>query len=193
MILSISLAIAASGMAPDEDGPCAYDRAAMLMLGQQAFDQDPNGGWRALSVRSGCTLAAADLIRDYRDSHPDDPGILYWHEGQLRANAGQTEQAIALFDRSRKTDDPFGWNLYVDASIAFLRGDRPALDAARGALARLPRPDGFDPRDGNGRPIEIRWPPNLHVVDGFIACFGHTYREAYARRCAAPAASGRDD
>ncbi len=183
MLLAISIAIAAIGMVPEGDGPCAYDRAAMLALDRQAFDQDLDGGWRALSVRTGCILAAAELIRDYRETHPSDPGILYWHEGQLRANAGQTGQAIALFDRSRKTDDPFGWNLYVDASIAFLRGDRTALLAARDALASLPHPDGFDPRDDSRRPIEIRWPPNLHVVDGFIACFGRTYREAYAGRC----------
>lgn len=186
MILVLSLALAATGMAADDTGPCVYDRTAMLALDQQAFDQDMDGGWRALAARPGCTLAAADLIRDYRRAHGSDAGILYWHEGQLRANAGQTGQAIELFERSRKADDPFGWNPYVDASIAFLRGDRPALLAARDALARLPRPADFAPRDQNGEPIEIRWPPNLQVVDRLIACFGQGYRIAYSGSCAAP-------
>lgn len=186
MILAAALALAATGMAADAAGPCAHDRAALLALDRQAFDQDMDGGWRRLAAREGCALAAADLIRDYREIHPSDPGILYWHEGQLRANAGQAGQAIALFERSRKADDPFGWNPYVDASIAFLRGDRPALLAAREALMRVPRPAGFAPRDRDGRPIEIRWPPNLHVVDRLIACFGRGYRVAYSGTCPAP-------
>lgn len=186
MIVALSLALAATGMTADGAVSCAYDRAAMLALDQQAFDQDMDGGWRELAARPGCTLIAADLIRDYREIHQSDPGILYWHEGQLRASEGQAERAIALFEQSRKTGDTFGWNLYVDASIAFLREDRPALEAARDALARLPRPADFAPRDSRGRPIEINWPPNLHVVDRFIACFGYGYREAYAGRCEAP-------
>ena len=158
---------------------CDYDRTAMLALDQRAFDQDMEGGWRRLARDPACRIAAADLIRAYREAHGPGGGILYWHEGQLRAGAGQTEAAIALFHQSRNPDDPFGWDHYVDASIAFLRRDRAALLAARDALARLPRPSDFEPRDPQGRPIQLAWPPNLNVVDALVACFGRPYEEAY--------------
>lgn len=165
---------------PAAPAPCAHDRAALLALDQQAFDQDMEGGWRMLARDPACYLAAADLIRDYRAMHGLTDTILFWHEGQMRAQAGQDAAAAALFEQSRKPPgDPFGWNFYVEASLAFLRRDRFALLAAREALARLPRPADFDPRDARGQPVQVRWPPNLNVVDGLIACFGQSYRAAY--------------
>jgi hypothetical protein len=176
----------ASAQAP-ATGACAYDRQRIMALDQRAFDQDRTGGWRLLARNPRCRAVAADLIRDYREAHGLSASILFWHEGQMRANAGQTERAIALFDRSRREEpDAFGWNLYVDASIAFLRGDRPALEAARNALAALPRPADFAPRDTQGRPVNMAWPPNLNVVDALAACFGRPYAMAYS--CAAPVA-----
>lgn len=59
MLIAFLLAAAA----PD----CAYDRASMMALPQQAFDQDLNG-WRSLSMR-GCEAEAADLIRDWREDN----------------------------------------------------------------------------------------------------------------------------
>ncbi len=166
--------------------PCTYDRDQMMALDQQAFDQDMNGGWRVLARDPACAAVTADLIRDYREAHRLTDTILYWHEGQMRAEAGQYGAAIALFDRSRHAaPDPFGWNLYVDASIAFLRGDRPALMRAREALSVLPRPENYEPRDPSGRRLSISWPMNLNVVDALIRCFGQSYARAYA--CAAPA------
>jgi hypothetical protein len=159
---------------------CVYNRGEMLALSQDAFDQDMEGGWRALANRAGCIPVAADLIRDYRETKQLTASILYWHEGQLRASLGETEHAIQLFEKSRHPkDDPFGWNLYVDATIAFIRKDKPALLNAREALARLPRPPDFDPRDAQGNAIEVSWPPNLHVVDGLIECFEREYKDAY--------------
>ena len=39
------------------------------------------GGWRALSAKAGCELAAADLLRDYRQAHHSEivlrPGDLF--------------------------------------------------------------------------------------------------------------------
>ncbi len=169
---------------------CHYDRAAMLALEQRAFDQDMTGGWRGLSNR-GCTAEAADLLRDWRSAHPSDgpdAGILFWHEGQLRAEMGQTAQAIALFERSRKPvekDRTWGWNLYVDGSIAFLRGDRAGLERARAALAVLPKPPELANMVGpDGKPTTVRWPMNLHVLDGFLRCWGQSYHDAYG--CAVP-------
>lgn len=162
---------------------CAYDREKMLGLSQSAFDQDLDGGWRALSYRPGCKLAAADLIRDYRESKGLTASILYWHEGQLRASAGQTAQAIALFTKSRRDgNDPEGWDHYVDATIAFLKKDKSALLAARERLARIPRPADYQPPK---LPPNVRlpstWPPNLGAVDKLIRCFERDYQEAYHR------------
>lgn len=170
---------AATARAPD---PCAYDRAAMMALDQDAFDQDLDGGWRVIANREGCEIAAADLIRDYREKHGLKDHVVTWHEGQMRALAGQTERAIELFEESRRpadVDDWFGWNYYVDATIAFLVKDKPALLEARDALAALPKPDDFNPVDDDGKPLDFEWPPNLHVIDDFIECFSKTYAQAY--------------
>src|SRR5439155_917614 len=103
-MLAFALLLAAA--VPD----CTYDRAAMMALEQDAFDQDEKGGWRALQMR-GCLAEAADLIRDYRNASPrPHRSILFWHEGQLRAVLGQTDRAIALLDNARHpaAEDDFG-------------------------------------------------------------------------------------
>lgn len=165
---------------------CDYDRSSMLALDQSKFDQDLSGGWRQLA-NAGCDVEAANLIRDWRTARQSKASILFWHEGQLRANAGQTSRAISLFKKSRKSkekDAGFGWNLYVDGTIAFLRGNRGQLRTARTRLAALPRPAGFSFNGPDGKPIAVAWPLNLNVLDGFIACWGQTYKKAYA--CAKP-------
>lgn len=165
-------------------GKCAYDRSAMLALDQNAFDQDMKGGWRRLAD-AGCDEAASDLLRDYRIEHPGLSlnSILYWHEGQMRAFAGQYARAIPLFDQSRHTgNDPWCWNLYVDGGIAFLKHDRAGLQTARDKLAVWPRPSGFteDQVDPTGEKFKVIWPPNLDVLDAFLRCFTASYGQAYA-------------
>jgi hypothetical protein len=192
-----ALALQAAGPSPASpvppaSDPCHVDRAAAsLALGLDAFDQDMSGGWRALAQQPGCEGAAADLVHAYRANLESHLSILYWHEGQLRANIGQYPEAIRLMAQSRKAEDRFGWNPYVDATIAFLRGDRAALVAARATLAGLPRPAGFrDDVLANG--FHITWPQNLAVVDGLVRCFGRPYREAYGLpECREPAAPHR--
>lgn len=180
---ALALAGQMPALLPAADPACRHDRAAMLALDEDAFDQDLTGGWRALSNK-GCELAAADLIAAYRASHGGGRGVLsLWHEGQLRADAGQTARAIALFARSRKTraeDAGWGWNLYVDGSLAFLRHDRPALRVARDRVAALPPPaDLARARGPDGKPATIRWPMNLNILDGLLRCFDRLYRIAY--------------
>lgn len=153
---------------------CAYDESA-LTLGFEQFDQDRTNGWRVLSETPGCETHAADLVRRYRQKYEQVIPLLYWHEAQVRASAGQTQDAIGLMEKSKLVDDLAGWNPYADATIAFLRGDRTGLIAARGRLAAWPEPDGWPPK--------ARWPQNLGVVDGLIACFGKTYRVAYGVAC----------
>lgn len=169
---------------PNGSATCSYDREALLALDQRAFDQDTNGGWRAIARREECVGVAADLIRQYREARDANPLMLYWHEGQLRATIGQTEQAIALFEQSRHLRDTpsvpklyvEAWNLYVQATIAFLRRDQTELLSARESLAALPSPEGFSPPAS-----QLQWPLNLNVVDMLVACFDRTYKEAYGR------------
>lgn len=188
------LACAAAARAED----CAYDREAALTLSYEAFDLESSvAGWRALADREGCLAAAADLIAAYRAAHAADVDernqrSLRWHEGQMRAAAGQYDAAIVLFESTRHgLDHPMlrADDLYLDATLAFLRRDRVALDSARAELATLPEPQGFREaveqarqRYGDAFADSIVWPSNLDVVDGFRNCFDRPYAEAY-REC----------
>ena len=100
-------------------------------------------------------------------SETGEMSILYWHEGQLRAFAGDEEGAAYLFEQSLNTPETshYGWDEYVRGSIAFLRSDLGALEAAREAMAGKTSPGYGD--------------LNLGVLDGLIACFGRSYKEAY--------------
>ncbi|MEX2258355.1 MAG: hypothetical protein WD672_06565 [Woeseia sp.] len=159
-----------------------------MSLDEKTFDQDASDGWRKIASRSGCEKSAAELIRIYREANSPDKEILLWHEGQLRAMTGETTRAIELLTRSRKDPsevDRFGWNHYVDATVAFLLGNQADLRQARDRLAATPMPDDFSPVDSFGNPLNLRWPPNLNVVDGLISCFGKGYETAY-NDCSAP-------
>jgi hypothetical protein len=112
----------------------------------------------------------------------------------MRAIAGQIERAVPLLLDSKHdaATDLAGWNDYVDATVAFLRRDQEALLAARDRLAATPYPSGMPPLvdgvmevpSGPGQsPMRIRWPPNIDVVDGLVACFGQSYGEAYSASC----------
>ncbi|KPL49671.1 hypothetical protein XAXN_06060 [Xanthomonas axonopodis] len=194
----LSIVVALPGWAePAQPVGCNYDRVAMLALDENAFDQDMQGGWRTVADRPGCAAVAADLLRDYRQGHAITGGIVVWHEGQMRAEAGQTAQAIALFEQSYKpaAEDLAGWNPYVDAMIAFLKRDRAGLEAARARLASVPYPkdkdmpplqDGYVvwPATSGRSEMKMRWPPNLDVVDGLVKCYDEPYSVAYgAQRC----------
>lgn len=176
---------------------CTYNKNALLLLDEQSFDQNLSkggGGWRKIANIPGCELAAANLIAEYRSAHPASSPTLVWHEGQMRAAAGEYKRAIPLLISAKKVpeQDKAGWNIYVDATIAFLEGNKPELFRARDRLAAIPFPSETEiqPLKGgyiefpahNGQPaMKIRWPPNIDVVDGLIACFGKPYSEAYGR------------
>lgn len=180
-------------------GACSYDKAGMLALNEDAFDQDlanGGGGWRAVGNVPGCEIAAAGLLQAYRAKHRHASPILAWHEGQMRASAGQYEQAIPLLelDRKPREQDKAGWNAYVDATVAFLRRDKAALVKAREVLASVPYPEGaglpplkdgyFELPAPPGQPTgRMRWPPNIEAVDGLLACFNKPYSEAYGVAC----------
>lgn len=162
---------------------CDHSKDAMLALDQQAFDQGPNG-WRSLAALD-CHKEVADIIWIWRTTHKATATILFWHEGQARANAGQTINAIALFERSRKAPSEEmseAWNIYVEGSIAFLKRDRSGLESARTRLLATKRPNSFAPLGADGKPIQISWPPNLEVLEALSRCWDQPYLRAYSCR-----------
>jgi hypothetical protein len=174
------LALLLSTASHSESPPlaCAYDREKMLSLDESRFDQDMNGGWRAVARDDRCRLVAADLIRDYRELRgPHLWKLMAWHEGQLRAMAGDSQAAIPLLEQSRKYDGSSpAWNEYVDATIAFLKKDRPAFDAAYSALLADPKPEYWETSFGTKGKA---WPLNKRVVEGLGRCFDSSYEKAY--------------
>jgi hypothetical protein len=181
-----------TGILAENGSPCVENHAALLAMAYWEFDQSP-AGVRSVFEKPGCRIAGADLIRDFhavlraeakpvRHTFPEgevtfssdgEMKILYWHEGQARAMAGQTQEAIKLFEMSLEpAGESFGgWNEYVRASIAFLSGDLATLESERKALASRTANTGL----------------NLTVVDRLVRCFGQSYLEAYgAVRCSAP-------
>lgn len=168
--------------------PCAYDRATLLALSPAAFDQDLEGGWRTLSEKPECTATAADLLAAYRRAHwgeltPGELHINFWHEGQLRAGLGQTEAATRLMMAGVNPETPnSGFSDYALGTIAFLHQDRSGLLAARERLAATPKPADFDRAAERFKAtygFDLKWPVNLDVLDGLIACFGRPYNDAY--------------
>jgi hypothetical protein len=193
--------MAAGHLSPVGDTRCAHDRSQMLELDAQAFDATPQSGWRTIGDVPGCETAAADLIAAYRVSNDAalsarDRRSLYWHEAQLRAGAEDRSQAISLMNQARRPSDRASSvdredSLYIDASIAFLADDESELHRIRQEYAAIPAPEGFAQaaeqfRANTGETLV--WPPNLHVIDGLVACFGRPYRVAYSAECQAQAA-----
>ncbi len=186
--IRLSLLLMGSTAFAQNDNPCLIDTEAMLALDQNAFDQDMQGGWRMVVRGGNCRAEAADLIRAYINANGEKGEIMTWHEGQMRAMVGQTDQAIALLRTTYKPpeyDDWFGWNHYVSATLAFLQRDQEGLEKARLNLLALPPPDDSKMLDSSGKPRNIKWPPNLNVVDGLLRCFDHSYDHAY-NQCNSP-------
>lgn len=191
LIVAVALAACTTPNTPEvSSGACPYDADAMLALDERAFDRTDGSGWRAVADIEGCEGAAADLIARYRAAHPvasDATGLLH-HEAQMRAASGQIEAAIALIEQTRALETAPEMIAYRDAELAFLRNDRDALLAARARLASVPAPENFTAaiarfRERYPNATPPTWPLNLEVVDGFVACFGRPYREAYSASC----------
>ncbi len=196
VIAALAFAVAsAQAQTPQKSATdCGVSLGKYMNLTFDEFDQSP-AGWREIADKPGCERAAADLIAKYRDEKiSQQVAGLDWHEGQVRAAAGQTAKALDLFRRNVAFEKSAPAEqrseadiLYGEASIAFLEGDRKTLEARRAELAALPMPDGMaealvkfkEKYPGQSAP---EWPLNLGVVDGLIRCFGKPYAEAYACR-----------
>lgn len=165
---------------------CPQPDAAMLALSLHDFDQT-DAGWRSLES-AGCEAGIADAIALYRSENSavlanENTNLLDWHEAQLRASAGQTDAAIAIFEaglaRAHQSIRP-----YHEATLAFLKQDRVAFDAARARLLTLPEPEDFGRSQARyaasyPKAPPLKWPLNTSIVDGFAACFDRPYREAF--------------
>ena len=199
LLILIILSLTLLGRAgTDEVTACIPDREKILSLDYSTFDHDPRLGWRSVADRPECRLEAADLLRAYHErlqaqgepviweteqgdvtlSDTGEVGILYWHEGQLRAFAGQTAEAVALFRKSLKpAGKNYGaWNQYALGSIAFLEGDLQELKRNANVLQE------YDSAS-----------PNLRVLQRMIHCFGTTYAYAYSNADCTPETASLPD
>ena len=182
-----------AGLAPQKPyAECVPDPETYLAMGFQAFDQDvrpvadgprQEGGWRAIAHQEGCETAAADLIARWRERNAANLNPFFrsfssFHEGQVRAGAGDYQGAIPLIEAGRAAfSDPAG-QAYVDAILAFLRSDRDALIAARERLLAVPEPPDWPEmqrrfKEQAGQ--EMRWPRNIEATDTLVRCFGKPY------------------
>jgi len=175
----------------------------LMDLPQKAFDQDMDGGWRVIANKDNCYSVAGYLIEDYIEKYAIEPytgdNILFWHVGQMHANADDYERAKLFFSKSYLPGLPpqqhgYEWALYAEGTVAFLDKDRPALEEAIDKLAKIP----VDPeriaavkkmQDENpnvsfpeGFPEK---PLNLIALEGLLGCFDAPYSQAYGKRCKA--------
>ena len=182
---------------PDVQRPfseCVAKPEEYLALGYRDFDQgvkaDPHGaerrewGWREVAARPGCETATAYLIAMWRTQHATEIDVntrefLKFHEGQIRASAGDYAGAIPLIMSGyNRTPVQPEWTAYVDAILAFLKSDEPGLLAARDRLLKVPEPANWPKlqqlfREQAGQ--EMRWPMNIEATDMLLSCFGKGY------------------
>lgn len=201
---------------------CIPNWEAYLALDYRSFDQsfetpspdDPTaGGWRAVAREELCTAPVADLIGAWRLANADGAAkghesILYWHEGQLRADIGQVNAAARLFGQAKKpVNDAYdeAWNAYADATIAFMLKDRARMEAALARMRAIPEPEDWAERVAaqealaakmagkKGVSAPLRWPQNIEAVEALTACFDKPYKDAYGDpACRRPAAVDRE-
>lgn len=194
-MIAILTAIAAAASEPVRP-ECGYDSELELSRDAVAFDQTEGQGWRPL-YHAKCFVEAAELLREWQSQHGaeldlNDPRerslshALVWHEAQMWAFAQRNEIALPMFGktyREAKGRSGEAWNFYVDGTLAFLRRDKPALEAAIAGLSTIPVPPGWDNAVGmDGRPISLPWPQNLDVLQGLLRCWTQPYSVAYVCR-----------
>lgn len=153
---------------------CSSGNEAFLSLAWEDFDQNPASGWRPLA-ESGDYPEAARMIEIYLN-HRDDLlpaqlGYSRFHAGQLWAMHGETDRALALFDQATVSDMPSefprSFNSLVIGTRSFLRGNMPAVVAARDKVAAMP---GLTSRDSMF----------LEALELLSNSEGLTYLEVYA-------------
>ncbi|MBL9132059.1 MAG: hypothetical protein JNG86_12725 [Verrucomicrobiaceae bacterium] len=141
----------------------------LKQLAWHEFDQTKSKYWRELAdVRR--FKEAAELIEKMISLHPELDRInasnLHFHAGQCWAMAGEKEHALTHLRLAQHHTQVGGllWDVYVDGTAAFLKGDKRELLNAHERLAE--KDDELNK-------------PNLCVLDRLIANFGKPYAEAY--------------
>lgn len=152
----------------------------------KSFDQAQKSGWRQLA-QEGRFKEAAKLIDRYRKRRKslDVSQVvnLLFHAGQLYAFADCNDIALERFKKAKYDPIPDvepaqmkaffeEWNVYVDATIAFIRKDRMKLLECRTRMANIPNVS--------------REMSNLDVVDSLIRNFDKPYSEAYGAQKKTP-------
>ena len=125
--------------------PKDADRAALLSLPWQQFDQTPSSGWRIYAQREQ-HREAAELLEVYLKRHNEltvrQRAVSHYHAGIERVLSGNTPAGISHLNKSIVPEKTPGlsddWNDMVIATRAFLVGDRTALLGAKERVARLP-------------------------------------------------------
>ncbi len=156
------------------------ERERLLTLSVSRFDRSGEG-WRTYG-EAHCYSQAAGLIADYVDGHgaalsPDDESILRFHAAQMLANANREDDALSelarvlALDERRKAPDP-GWRWYIQGTMAFLRQDRPSLDASAQGLDSYAK--------GEGGAVQAGDRLNLNALHGLQRCLGRGYALAYS-------------
>ena len=143
------------------------DADAQLALDYVSFDaRRDRYGWRTLSA-SGCTDEAVALLTRYASAN-DAGGYPPKRGASSRSMPDRRWRSpVAMPSRScisRRAQDAAAlteWRVYVAATLAFLRRDAAALDAARSAYAAAA-----------GDSMRLR------IIDGFIARPDASYRVA---------------
>jgi hypothetical protein len=185
LLFILSILVVNAGAKPRQSANtsgCSFGPAELqteLDKSVSRFDQDMNGGWRALDQR-GCTLQAAMLLDVYNlddvrsENKGDNRGALFFHAGQLYAMAGALRVAIRRFFSSldpgegAERDQVLSWNAYVLATIGFLKRDKESVRFQREQIAIGPKTDANK--------------TNLRVVDGLLKCWDQSYKDAYQCR-----------
>jgi len=134
----------------------------------KSFDKAQKSGWRQLA-QEGRFKEAAELIDRYRKRNKslDVSQVvnLLFHAGQLYAFAESNDIALERFKKAKYDPIPDvelaqmkaffeEWNVYVDATIAFIKKDRMKLLECRTRMANIPNIS--------------REMSNLNVVDSLI-------------------------
>jgi hypothetical protein len=144
------------------------ERERMLALSFDKFDQTEGSGFRFLLDQKKY-VEAAELIEEYVHRHrrgltERERVSLHFHAGQLYGIAGDPDKAGSHLKKARYKNEPtpdghpLYWNAYVDATRAFIEGDRRRLIDARKRMGELNK--GFH-----------------RLVDSFIENFEEPYAD----------------
>jgi hypothetical protein len=144
---------------------------AALELEYTQFEKQNGKGFHLLAEK-GCHQEAGDLIEQYMGRNKNTPVFLHWHLAQMRAMAGQKEEAIkharaTLWSEAAASGQGFKWNDYVLGTIAFLEGDKAKLIEHRDRV-------GSHARMNKGNIT------NVIVLNQLVDNFGKSYKDALA-------------